>query len=94
MIFFIVTRKLFPFSSQKVISSAFYANFKFSQIKGFHVSRHPRVANNKMADGTVVEEYSKRAKIAVRFLIQLPQAFPHTSKVTLTFFIFIRRMKC
>ena len=89
MIFFIVTRKLLPFSSQKVISSAFYASFKFSQIKGFHVSRHSRVANNKMADGTVVEEYSKRAKIAVRFLIQLPQAFPHTSMVTLTFFLYL-----
>ncbi|XP_058971454.2 arginine--tRNA ligase, cytoplasmic-like [Pocillopora verrucosa] len=71
MIFFIVTRKLFPFSSQKVISSAFYASFKFSQIKGFHVSRHPRVANNKMADGTVVEEYSKRAKIAEDEMLSL-----------------------
>ena len=64
----VLSRNLFSFSSKKafrVIPGSLFSHF--AQIRTFYVSQHPRGANN-MADGSVlVEEYSKRAKVAVSF---------------------------
>ena len=99
MNFLAVSRNLFSFGSKKafrVISGAFNARSKFSQIRVLHVSQHPRGTNNNMADGSVVEEYSKRAKIAVSFLIQFHKAFPYIPvfmKMSSAVIISYRRMK-
>ena len=70
-----VSRNLFSCCSKKafrVISGSFTSRPSFSQIREFYVSQHPRGTNNKMADGSgLVEEYSRRAKIAVSFQIPL-----------------------
>ena len=54
-----------------MISGSFTSSPSFSQIREFYASQHhPRGTNNKMADGSgLVEEYSKRAKMAVGFEI-------------------------
>lgn len=70
MNFFVVSRTFFSFSSKKalrVVSSCLISSARFAQIRALHVSQHPRGTNNKMADGSAVEEYSKRAKLAVKF---------------------------
>lgn len=70
MNFFVVPRTFFSFGSKKalrVVSSCLISSSRFAQIRALHVSQHPRGTNNNMADGSAVEEYSKRAKIAVNF---------------------------
>lgn len=73
MNFFVVSRTLVSFGSKKalrVVSSCLISSSRLAQIRALHVSQHPRgTKNNNMADGSAVEEYSKRAKIAVNFYI-------------------------
>lgn len=75
MNFCVVSRYLFSCCSKKacrVISGSFASSPSFSQVREFYVSQHPRGTNSNMADGSgLVEEYSKRAKMAVSFLIPL-----------------------
>lgn len=75
MNFWGVSRNLFSCCSKKafrVISGSFTSSPSFSQIREFCVSQHPRGTNNKMADGSgLVEEYSKRAKIAEDEIVSL-----------------------
>jgi len=70
MNFFVVSRTFFSFGSKKalrVVSSCLISSSRFAQIRALHVSQHPRGTNNNMADSGAVEEYAKRAKIAVNF---------------------------
>lgn len=70
MNFFVVPRTFFSFGSKKalrLVSNCLISSSRFARIRALHVSQHPRGTNNNMADGSTVEEYSKRAKIAVNF---------------------------
>ena len=96
MNFFVVPRTFFFFGSKKalrVVPSCLISSSRFAQIRALHVSQHPRGTNNNMADGSAVEEYSKRAKIAVNFY------FVKFLPYIMSFFdicgalIFFRRMK-
>lgn len=75
MKFLVISRNLFSFGYRKalrVTARSFISSLNFAQIRAFHVSQQPRGTNNNMADGgALVEQYSKRAKAAVRLLHRL-----------------------
>ena len=93
----VVSRNLCSFGCKRafrVISGSFISSSRFSQTRAFYVSQHPRGTNNKMADGgALVEEYSKRAKVAVRLHISFKNAAYYPIFQLLFYLVSCRRMK-